>query len=348
MKKSTRKRAGGEVKAAAAAGVLLVLLVFFLPLLWLIFQTDSHNSLALADTPAPVLTPPPPGLSEGRDRAVSLRLLLPDGTVTSLSLEDYLRGVLAAEMPASFHPEALKAQAVAARTYCMRKQGAGSQRHPQADVCTDFACCQAWLSWEESVARWGEDAPRYVEKIAQAVTDTDGLVCLYEGKPIDAVFFASAAGRTSDAKEVWGNDVPYLVSVDSPEGEEVPGWHSEAVFSPDEFAEKIHAVHPEADLTGPASAWLTGLSTDEFGAVAGLTIGGVPLTGPEVRSILGLRSAHFVPTATEDALTFAVTGHGHGVGMSQYGANALAAQGKDFRDILSWYYTGVTIDHMPQ
>ena len=347
MKKSTQKRVGSALKAAAAAGVFQVLLIFLLCLLWLIWQAGPPASLA-QDNPAPVLTPPPPGLSEGRDRAMMLNLLLPDGTVTSITLEDYLRGVLAAEMPASFHPEALKAQAVAARTYCIRKQGAGSQRHPQADICTDFACCQAWISWEEATARWGRDAARYGEKISQAVTDTDGLVCLYDGWPIDAVFFASAAGKTSDAKEVWGSEIPYLVSVASPEGDEVPGWHSEAVFSPAEFAEKIHAAHPEADLTGPVSTWLTGLSTDESGAVAGITIGGVNLTGPEVRSILGLRSAHFVPAATDDALTFSVTGHGHGVGMSQYGANALAAQGKDFRDILSWYYTGITIDHMPQ
>ena len=236
---------------------------------------------------------------------------------------------------------------MAARTYCLRKQGTVSQRHPQADVCTDFACCQAYLPWEEAVARWGDEAPRYGEKVAMAVTETDGLVCLYNGQPIDAVFFASAAGRTSDAKSVWGNDVPYLVSVDSPEGEEVPGWHSEAVFTPEEFAEKLHAVHPEATLSGPASTWLSGLTTDASGAVDRLTVGDVTLTGPELRSILGLRSAHFVPTATDEALRFAVTGHGHGVGMSQYGANALAAQGKDLREILSWYYTGVTIDFAP-
>lgn len=327
-------------------GIILVLLVFLLPLLLLLSQPPEPDSSA-AVSPSPMPVSPLPQAETGRDRGVPLRLLQPDGTVENLTLEDYLRGVLAAEMPASFHAEALKAQAVAARTYFLYQRVNAGGKHANADLCTDPGCCQAYLTQEQAAAGWGSDAPRYLEKLAQAVADTDGLVCLYDGQPIDAVFFASAAGRTSDAQAVWGGSVPYLVSVASPEGEEVPNWRSEVTFTPEEFTSKVHAVYPDAQLTGPASQWLTGLTTDNSGAVSSLMVGGVTLTGPQVRSLLGLRSAHFVPTTTDTALTFQVTGHGHGVGMSQYGANALAAEGKSFQEILCWYYTGITVAPMP-
>ena len=190
---------------------------------------------------------------------------------------------------------------------------------------------------------WGEDYERYADKVSQAVAGTDGLLCLYEGEPIDAVFFSSAAGKTSDAVEVWGSQVPYLRSVDSPEGEEVPGWKTVVTFTRSEFQTRFLESFPQADLSGPAAGWFSEPILDSSGAVAAISIGGVEITGIQARQALGLRSAHFTVEPGEETVVIYVTGYGHGVGMSQYGANALAAQGKDFAAILKWYYTGVTV-----
>ena len=151
-----------------------------------------------------------------------------------MAMDDYLWCVAAAEMPASFALEAIKAQVVAARTYTAAKMSYTVQQHPDADVCSDITCCQAYISREDAAQNWGERAETYTEAIAQAVTATDGMIAVYDGAPIQAVFFSSAAGRTVDAVEVWGNPVAYLKSVDSPEGEEVPNYRTQTVLSPEE------------------------------------------------------------------------------------------------------------------
>ena len=333
-------------RQALVTGAVLLLLLFLLPFFFLPGEEEPGGR----ETPEPVPTATLPILEPasvtpvpGWDGGQTLRLLKNDGSVETVTLSDYLWGVVAAEMPASFQSEALKAQTVAARTYCLYQRAGAGDKHPGADVCTDSACCQAYLTREQAAAAWGENAQRYSDKITEAVSDTDGLLCLYEGQPIDAVFFSSAAGKTSDAQEVWGSSVPYLASVDSPEGEEVPGWRTVVTFTPAEFREKFLSARPEADFSGDPMGWFQDLTTDDSGAVDTVTIGRVTVTGPQVRAIFGLRSAHFQAAATANTVTFWVTGYGHGVGMSQYGANALAGQGKNFQEILEWYYTGVTV-----
>ena len=331
-------------RAMVVAEVLL-LLMFLIPLLWLPREVPAtQESPAPTASATPDFTPPKP--VAGWDAGQTLRLLRTDGEVEELTLRDYLWGVVAAEMPASFHVEALKAQAVCARTYCLHQHVFSSDKHAQADVCGDYTCCQAYLTPEQAMANWGEEGQRYADKISQALDATDGLVCLYGGEPIDALFFSSSAGRTVDAQAVWGSSVPYLTAVDSPEGEEVPGWHTLVTFTPQDFAARLTDAHPQADLSGAVDTWLGGLKTDDAGQVAELTVGGVTLTGVEVRTLFGLRSANFTLELTDAAATFSVTGYGHGVGMSQYGANALAGEGKSFHDILTWYYTGITVGPM--
>lgn len=165
-------------------------------------------------------------------------------------MEEYLWGVVAAEMPASFEEEALKAQACAARTYTVTLQEASSPRHPDAQICDDSGCCQAYLDRAEAEARWGANAELYSGKIQRAVEETDGLGVLYNGAPIQAVFFSSAAGRTVGAVEAWGNSVDYLVGVESPEGEEVPNYHSQVVLTAEEVRTAALAQYPGADLSG--------------------------------------------------------------------------------------------------
>ena len=350
MVKQERGRTATWPLRAAALGVALLLFLFLLPLLLLPGEKMEEGELlpARESSPLPTATLPitAPAAAvpiTGWDVGQTLRLLKTDGTVEELTLQDYLWGVTAAEMPASFQLEALKAQTVAARTYCLYQRSGDGEKHPGADVCGDYTCCQAYLTRDQAASGWGADAARYADKITQAVAQTDGLLCLYEGKPIDAVFFSSTAGRTSDAVTVWGTEVPYLSAVDSPEGEEVPGWQTVVTLSPDDFAARLQTAYPEADLSGPSKDWFRDLITDSSGVVTSVTIGGVPLSGGQARSLFGLRSAHFTAAATESEVTFWVTGYGHGVGLSQYGANALAGEGKNFQEILEWYYTGITV-----
>lgn len=271
--------------------------------------------------------------------------VLHGGAVEQMDMGTYLVGVLRAEMPASFEMEALKAQAVAARTYTLHKMRAGTiANHPDADACDDITCCKAYLSAEDAAAQWGAMAIYYEEKLARAVKETDGQVILYDGEPILAVFCSSTNGHTQNAAAVWQSDLPYLQSVDSPEREDlVPNYYSSATFSAAEFRERFLAAHPEAELSGGAGGWVGEIERNDAGFVTTLCVGGVRVKGNELRTILALRSPAFTVDAADDALTFHVTGYGHGVGMSQYGANILASEGMSCAEILAHYFVGTSV-----
>lgn len=270
-------------------------------------------------------------LAAAPERAVSLAderttiRLLSGGEVTELSLHDYLIGVLLAEMPMDFEPEALKAQAVASRTYALH-----SRKHDGADVCADSGCCQAWRE---------PQGDAFYEKARAAVEATDGLVLRYGGELIDATFFSCSGGMTEDALAVWGAQVPYLRSVESPGEEQAAAFHSEAVFTPEEFA----ALLPEAELTGDPAGWLGEVQKTSGGGVASMEIGDVCYTGTELRRIFSLRSTRFTLAYRDGGFCFDVLGSGHRVGLSQYGAQAMAQAGADYAEILRTYYTGVDI-----
>ncbi len=329
----------------------LVLLAFLFLLPMLLFGGGGLTTLPApeSDTPPPTLpadvTPVPAGEVDG-GRTITL-LRSGTGQVEELTLADYLWGVVAAEMPASFQTEALKAQAVAARTYALRKGGGVTADHPDAMVCDDHTCCQAYITKEEAAAGWGGEAEFYTGKVAAAVAGTDGLVLTYDGALIDAVFHSSSSGSTADAAEVWGRPVPYLKPVSTPEGEEVPNYHTTVTVSLEDFKAAIREKYPEARFGEDYTAWFGPVTYTAAGAVATLPVGGVSVTGTEYRSLFGLRSARFTLTAGEEGVTFAVTGYGHGAGMSQYGANTLAGQGVDFEAILTHYYTGCRVEPMP-
>ena len=278
------------------------------------------------------------------DGAVTLRVL-DNGQVEDMTLEKYLQGVVRGEMPASFEMEALKAQAAAERTYVYYQLAAGrKEHHPEAYVCTDHTCCSAFLSEQAAREKWGGDYDPWEARIEQAVAETDGQTVLYGGKPILAVFHSSSAGKTAAAGQVWSGDLPYLQSVDSPESEEtVPNYYSVVTFTAAEAKEKLLAARPGLKLEGTPEDWLGEVTEDASGRVETAVIGGETWKGTEVRAAFGLRSACFAAEAQAESLTFYVTGYGHGVGMSQYGANQLAREGKTWREILEWYYAGVTI-----
>ena len=302
--------------------------------------TPDLLTLPASPTPAPQPVPSPGERDAGR----TLRLLGRDGQVTELAMGDYLWGVVAAEMPAAFEPEALRAQAVCARTYSLWKLAAKSHEADGADICADSSCCQAYLSREDAAQRWGEGtAGTYTAKIAAAVADTDGQVLTYEGAPIQAVFFSSAAGATEDAAAVWGKSLPYLVSVDSPEGDEVPNYRSTVTLTAEQVKKAAGEAGLGCDLSGEPSGWFQNLTRTASGRVASVELGGAELSGGAVRSLFALRSACFDVSEQDGLFTFSVTGYGHGVGMSQYGANAMAKEGLGWREILAHYYTGAEI-----
>lgn len=330
------------VSLAMAAAVLL------LPLLAYGGKGAAQEGAALlppSPSPAasaPASPPPSPSASEAstgasEDRGRSVKVLMGDEVVET-DMASYLWGVVAAEMPASFEDDALRAQAVAARTYTLWK-ALHNKVHPQANVCTDYTCCQAWLSREEAMEKWGEQGAEYAEKLDKAVAATDGVVLYYDGQPIQAAFHASSAGQTQDAVAVWGSTVPYLKAVKTPEGEEAPNYHTTVTLT----AEQVRAVLEPlgCELEEEPEQWFGQLTYAEGGSVVQAEVGGVTLRGNELRTALGLRSASFTVGYAEGTFTFAVTGYGHGVGLSQYGANALAKEGKSWREILRWYYTGV-------
>jgi len=330
------------------ASLLLIFLLFFLPWLW---GEPSAATPAEPDTPpawdAPVQEQEPDPAPEARssvDQLTPLNVLI-GGKLQQMDMQSYLLGVVRAEMPATFEEEALKAQAVAARTYVLHKiAGGGSANHPEADACDDITCCQAYKSEEDAAADWGEDAAEYEAKIHRAVEETDGECVLYEGAPVLAVFHSSSAGTTQDAASVWSASLPYLTAVETPEGEDtVPGYHSTARFPAAELKERLQAALPDADLEGRASNWFTNIQQQPNGTVTSLCVGGVKVGGNQLRTILELRSACFTISFEEDAVVFSVTGYGHGVGMSQYGANVLASGGMGYKEILEWYYTGAQV-----
>ena len=302
--------------------------------------TPNLLTLPASPTPAPQPAPSPGAL----DAARTVRLLGRDGQVAELTMGDYLWGVVAAEMPAAFEQDALRAQAVCARTYSLWKIGAKSHQEDGADICADSTCCQAYLTREDAAQRWGAGpSSAYTAKIAAAVADTDGQVLTYDGAPIQAVFFSSASGSTEDAEAVWGKSLPYLVSVDSPEGDEVPNYRSTVTLTAEQVKKAAGEAGLGADLSGEPSTWFANLTRTASGRVASLELGGAQLSGGAARSLFALRSACFDVSEQDGVFTFSVTGYGHGVGMSQYGANAMARAGSGWRDILAHYYTGAEI-----
>lgn len=315
-------------------GLLLLVVLFGAPWLRTVRQED----------------PPPEAETEtetAKREDGEITLTVWDGeSNVSMTMAEYLPGVLRGEMPAAFEPEALKAQAVAERTYALyRKNQQRKAAHPDADVCLDSTCCAAYLSEASAREKWGGDFETFEEKIRQAVKETDGQIALYDNQPIMAVFHSSSAGHTAPSSEVWAGDIPYLVSVTTPEGgADVPNYYSVASFSPAEFKAVFTAAHPEAELSGDPALWLKEMKRNTADRVSTVTVGGVEVDGTELRKILGLRSTCFTEEYRDGELVFHVTGYGHGVGLSQYGANVLAKEGKTYREILQWYYTGITVD----
>ncbi|MCI8276894.1 MAG: stage II sporulation protein D [Clostridia bacterium] len=263
--------------------------------------------------------------------------------IQEIKLDEYLYGVVAAEMPASYEIEALKAQAVVARTYTMYKiENKG--KHENADICDSSLCCQAWISKENRMARWeGEDKEKYWNKIVLAVDSTAGKYITYENKVINALFHSNSGGKTELAINVWGGNYPYLQSVETSGEENYSTYNSEIEVSRDEFIQKILDKNKDFRINFKEEDSIKILEYTDSGRVKKIKIGNLELSGVDVRNILGLKSSNFNFEILENSVKFTVKGYGHGVGLSQSGSDSLAKSGKKYDEIIKHYYKNVEI-----
>lgn len=355
-----RRKTGGELTEKASAGrydspggmkmekgivfglgaLLLALCIAAFPVL---LEREPEETAPATEAATEAMVPVTEvTVPEPQAARTSLPVLLPDGTVEEMELESYLVGVVLGEMPAQFAQEARKAQAVVARTFALRRME--HRKHEQAAVCTDPACCQCWIDPESYLAQPGSNSAG-VENARAAVLDTAGQVLTYGGTLIEATYFSCSGGRTEAAVAVWGSEVPYLQSVDSP-GETEIALHDrdETTFPAAEFAALLQKENPEADFSGPESGWVGQTVWTVGGGVETVELGGASFRGTRLRSLLGLRSTVFSIRAEEGTVTITTRGYGHRVGMSQYGAQAMALAGKTYPEILAHYYVGTCLE----
>ncbi|CCY99579.1 stage II sporulation protein D [Clostridium sp. CAG:793] len=268
-----------------------------------------------------------------------------DKKIEEIPLDEYLLGVVSAEMPANFEQEALNAQALVARTYTIYSIKRNKNKHEGADICDSSTCCQAWISKEDRLARWNEDVrEEYWNKIVKAVNTTKGKVITYNGDVIDAFFHSNSGGITEIPVNVWGGtNFPYLQSVQTSGEEGYSQYSSEVTLTQEELINKIRAKHSDFNIDISQQDSVKILEYTEAGRVKNIQIGNLKLSGVEVRSLLGLKSTNFKIEINNGKVTFIVTGYGHGVGMSQTGADSMAKQGSNYEEIIKHFYTGVEI-----
>lgn len=265
-------------------------------------------------------------------------------TIEEIPLDEYLYGVVSAEMPVDFDMEALKAQAIVARTYTIYKIEQNQSKHGDAHICDNSACCQAWITKEDRFARWDEDKRKENwNKIVLAVNQTKGRIITYNGKPINAFFHSNSGGSTEAPVNVWGGSgYPYLQTVETAGEEGYSQYSSELEISKEDFILKMKEKYNDFNIDFNRQDCIKVIDYTSGGRIKTIKIGNHNLSGVEVRTIYGLKSANFT-VEINDKIKFNVTGYGHGVGMSQTGADSLAKQGYGCEDIIKHFYTGVEI-----
>lgn len=276
-----------------------------------------------------------------------------ENKVKEADLEQYVRGVVAAEMPVNFELEALKAQAVAARTYFWgRYKGvykSSDNRHPDACICTDPAHCQAWKSKEEAYKAWGSlSAKSNWEKLTSAIRETKGIIITYKNAIANPFFHSNSGGRTENIEDVWGGKgVPYLKSVVSKGEEEAKVYKKTISMKEKDFIEKLNEKYSDLEFDeGDFINNIEALSFTQGGRISTIKVGNKVLKGNDIRSIFSLNSTNFKIEEKKDTIYITTIGYGHGVGMSQWGANYLAKEGMSFEEILKYYYQGVDISQL--
>lgn len=268
--------------------------------------------------------------------------------VVEVPIEEYVKSVVSGEMPAGFEVEALKAQSVAARTYVAAKRGRPCDIAKGGDVC-DTTHCQVYIGKEERITKWEDKGQEYWDKISKAVDETKGKVLAYNKELVQyPQFFSTSSGMTENSKDVFSSDLPYLVSTESTGEEEVaPRFNGELKLDINKFVETINTKFQDSKLTvNNLSEQINIISRSDAGGVKEIKVGGATVRGLDFRLAIGLNSTNFQYTIINDDIIFATKGYGHGVGMSQWGANVMAKNGSDYSSILKHYYTGTELEEL--
>ena len=316
------------MKELKAIPFLVIFCTILVPLAFFRIAQESGSTSAMSVTEKETIT------TESGVR-LAIPVLFSDGVVSEMELEEYVTAVVLREMPADFEIEALKAQAVVARTYALRRHLRGG-KHENATVCTDPSCCQGYYSPSEYLKNGGADD--MLEKVNRAVTDTQGRVLTYNDELVEATYFSCSGGQTEDAKAVWGTDIPYLQSTESPGEENATHFTDTVVYTSSEFQQLLGR-----QLQGLPGSWFGSISYTNGGGVDTIEICGKVYHGTELRKYLGLRSTAFLISAVGNSITITTKGFGHRVGMSQYGADVMAVDGYSYAEILAHYYTGTEL-----
>ena len=261
--------------------------------------------------------------------------------VTKIKTEDYIFSVVAAEMPALYEDEALKAQAVAAYTFALSRRAENKDK--SYDITTDYTIDQSYITEADAKKKWGENAEEYEKKIRNAVKGVSGYVITHNGSPIISVYHAISSGKTEDSENVWGVSLPYLKSVNSVGDKLSEDYKTETEFTLEQLKEKLNE---EFEIKDTEDGIFKDISRTASGTVENITVYGKEVTGTRLRSILNLRSSNFEIEEKDGKYKFITYGYGHGVGMSQNGANYMAKQGSDFKEILMHYYTDCKIEKL--
>ena len=332
--------------------LLVIFICFLLPIL---FTKNLNTELKLTHIGADdsvhsefqnISTPTEINTSYNYDDYTKIRLLHTDtNQVEEVNLDEYLCNVVSAEMPADFEIEALKAQAVVARTYTIYKIMNNNGKHENADICSSSNCCQAWISKEDRLNRWEESKrEENWNKIVNSVNSTVGKIITYEGKPINAFFHSNSGGATEVPLNVWGGSgYPYLQVVQTAGEDAYTQYSSTVTLTKQELVNKIKEKHTEITIDWNKQNCIEILERTDGNRVKTIKFGNINLSGVETRTLLGLKSANFTVEIQGDNVTFQVIGYGHGVGMSQTGADALAKQGYTYQDIIKHFYIGVSV-----
>jgi len=266
------------------------------------------------------------------------------GDVLEVTVRDYVIGAVCAEMPASFDEEALKAQAVAAHTYAerqrIREKNAPTPELCGADFSNDVSHYQGYFTREQAEKFFGGKFEESYAKISSAVDEVLPCILTYGGEPIIPAFHSMSSGKTESAENMWGTAVDYLVPVDSPSDLSAPKYIQQERFDAETLKGALEAAFPGIKLEGEMSGWVTVEETSPSGTVLSAKVGDRTVCGSDIRTALGLRSACFEVRCDAGEAVFTTRGFGHGVGMSQYGANSMAEEGSTWRDILAHYYPG--------
>ena len=263
--------------------------------------------------------------------------------VEEVALDTYLCNVVSAEMPVDFEKEALKAQAIVARTYTIYK--INNKKHDNADICDDSTCCQAWISKEDRLARWADNKEEKWAKIEECVNETKGKIITYNNQPINAFFHSNSGGKTELPVYVWGGgtNMPYLQVVETSGEDGYTQYNSEVELANEEILEKLKTKYSDIQIDFNNEEDIKILEYTTSGRIKTIKFGNHQISGTEARSIFGLKSTNFQITKTEGKVKFTVIGYGHGVGMSQTGADSMAKNGSIAEDIIKHFYVGVEI-----